>query len=220
MLRTILAIDDNEDIQVLLRHILGDKYCLFVEASGEAGLQTALKEKPELVILDLGLPEMDGFELCNRFRSLPDLENVPIIILSASKGAEVHAKAYKLGADNYLEKPFEKEELLAIVESKLRYTSNPRKTIGSLTVDMKAGSVYHEGLKLDLTPKEFKILGILWESNGDVVSRDAILKRVWENTHVSDRVIDNHITALRKKVAPAGVKIESVYSEGYRIVVN
>lgn len=219
MLRTILAIDDSEDIRVLLQKILGEKYKLFLEASGEDGLRSALKIKPDLILLDIGLPEMDGLELCNRFRCLPDLENVPIIILSGRKGPEAHAEAYSQGADNYIEKPFSKEELLALIEAKLKFSSGGmRRTVGNVTIDLKSGSAYVEGQRLDLTPKEFKILTVLWENIGNVTGRDKILKTVWENTHVSDRVIDNHVTSLRKKLTSSSLKIDSVYSEGYKLI--
>lgn len=218
-MRTILAIEDSEDTRNLLGSILGSRYKLFMEESAEDGLKTALRIKPELILLDLGLPEMDGYELCNRFRSLPDLESVPIIILSGQTGVEAHSKAYRLGADNYLEKPFAKEELLAIIESKLKYSNKSmRKTIGNLTMDLKNGWAYVGSEKLELTPKEFKILALMWESIDQVISREGILKHVWDKTHVSDRVIDNHITALRKKMKDSGLRIESIYGEGYKLI--
>jgi len=217
-LRTILAIDDCEDIRNLLYTILGRDYRLFLEPTAENGLSTAIKVKPELVILDLGLPEMDGYELCNRFRSIPDLENIPIIILSGELGSEAHIKAYKLGADNYLEKPFDKEELLALVQSKLKFSGVMRKTIGNLTVDLKSGSSYLNSEKMDLTPKEFKILTLLWENIDSVIPRSDILSYVWEKTHVSDRVIDNHVTSLRKKLNGCTLRVESVYGEGYKLI--
>ena len=220
-MRTILAIDDSEDTRNLVHSILGHNYKLFLDSNAEDGLKTALEAKPELIILDLGLPEMDGYELCNRIRSIPDLENTPIIILSGRKGTDAHAKAYRLGADNYLEKPFEKEELLAIVESKLKFTTpNLRRTIGNLTVDLKTSTAEINDDKLDLTPKEFKILAILWTNIDGVVSREAILKFVWDKTHVSDRVIDNHVTALRKKFNDCTLRIDSVYGEGYKLISN
>lgn len=215
-----MAIDDSEDIRNLLYSVLGREYRLFLEPTAEEGLQTAIKSRPELIILDLGLPEMDGYELCNRFRQIPDLENIPIIILSGEKGTDAHAKAYRLGADNYLEKPFDKEELLALVESKLKFSGVMRKTVGNLTVDLKSGSAYLDSKKLDLTPKEFKILSLLWENIDQVISRGAILEYVWDQTHVSDRVIDNHVTSLRKKMHGCTLRLESVYGEGYKLLSN
>lgn len=221
MKKKILAIDDSEDIRTLLKHILSDSYELVTEATGEYGLKSALIFKPDLIILDLGLPEMDGFELCNRFRSLPDLEEVPIIILSGQKGAEVHTKAYTLGADNFIEKPFDHDELQALIKSKLRLGgSTTRKNLGDVTIDLKKGSAYYKGDKIDLTPKEFKILAVLSLKLGQVTTREEIFKKVWEKTHVSDRVIDNHVTALRKKMMNTGVLIESVYAEGYKISIS
>ena len=221
MKNTLLAIDDSEDIRNLLQLVLGDLYDLHLEPTGEDGLRTALSLKPDLIILDLGLPEMDGFELCNRFRSLPDLEEVPIIILSGQKGVDVHVKAYKLGADNFIEKPFNHEELLALVESKLRFgPPQMRKTIGDVTIDLKSGSAYINSEKLDLTPKEFKILSVLWQNINKVTSREEIFKKVWEKTHVSDRVIDNHVTSLRKKMVSSSLLIESIYAEGYKLSIK
>ena len=201
MRRRILAIDDNIDIRNLLRHVLSSEFDLVMEDSGESGLKAAVNFRPDLIILDLGTPEMDGFELCERFRKLPDLEHTPIIILSGQTGAAVHAKAYTLGADNYLEKPFNAEELLALINSKFRKSIIvPKKNIGHLTLDLKRNVLISHGERVDLTPKEFKILALLWEKLDNTVSREEILDQVWEGTHVSHRVIDNHITALRKKV--------------------
>ena len=162
---------------------------------------------------------MDGLELCGRFRKLPDLEQVPIIILSGFK-AEIHSKAYDLGADNYLEKPFVPDELLSLINSKFRLSKSiTRKSIGDVTMDLSVGSVYVKGSKIDLTPKEFKILNVMWDNVGEIVTRQKILTSVWENVHVSDRVIDNHMTSLRKN-GEAGVMIESVYGEGYRLQIQ
>ncbi len=221
MRRRILAIDDNIDIRNLLRHVLSSEYDLVMEDSGESGLKAAVNFRPDLIILDLGLPEMDGFELCERFRKLPDLEHTPIIILSGQTGASVHAKAFTLGADNYLEKPFNSEELLALINSKFRKSIIvPKKSIGHLTLDLKRNVLISHGEKVDLTPKEFKILALLWEKLDNTVSREEILEQVWEGTHVSHRVIDNHITALRKKVTPHSVNVESIYGEGYQVSIN
>lgn len=221
MRRRILAIDDNIDIRNLLRHVLSKDFDLVMEDSGDTGLNAAVNFKPDLIILDLGLPEMDGLELCERFRKLPDLEHTPIIILSGQTGAEIHAKAYSLGADNYLEKPFNAEELLALINSKFRKSIIvPKKSAGHLTLDFKKNVLLSHGEKVDLTPKEFKILSLLWEKVGEVVSREDILSYVWEGTHVSHRVIDNHITALRKKVGAHSIVVESIYGEGYQLTIN
>jgi two-component system alkaline phosphatase synthesis response regulator PhoP len=221
MRRRILAIDDNIDIRNLLRHVLSKDFDLVMEDSGDSGLKAAVNFKPDLIILDLGLPEMDGLELCERFRKLPDLEHTPIIILSGQTGAEIHAKAYSLGADNYLEKPFNAEELIALINSKFRKSIIvPKKSAGHLTLDFKKNILLSHGERVDLTPKEFKILSLLWDKVGEVVSRDDILSFVWEGTHVSYRVIDNHITALRKKVGAHSIIVESIYGEGYQLIIN
>ena len=204
-----------------LHWICCQEFDLVMEDSGDTGLKSAVNFKPDLIILDLGLPEMDGLELCERFRKLPDLEHTPIIILSGQTGAEIHAKAYSLGADNYLEKPFNSEELLALINSKFRKSIIvPKKSAGHLTLDFKKNVLLSHGEKVDLTPKEFKILSLLWDKAGEVVSREDILSYVWEGTHVSHRVIDNHITALRKKVGAHSIAVESIYGEGYQLMIN
>ena len=101
-MRTILIIEDSEDQRNLLGSLLGSRYRLFMEGTAEEGLKRALIVKPELILLDLGLPEMDGYELCNRVRSIPDLESVPIVILSGQHGVEAHSKAYRLGPTTIL----------------------------------------------------------------------------------------------------------------------
>ena len=219
--KRILAIEDNLDVRNLLRHVLSKDFDLVMEENGAEGLKAAVNFRPDLIILDLGLPEMDGFDLCERFRKLPDLEHTPIIILSGQTGAEVHTKAYDLGADNYLEKPFNADELLALVNSKFRKTMlSLKKNIGHLSLDLKKNVLLSHGEKVDLTPKEFKIVALLWDKMNEVVTREDILEQVWEGTHVSHRVIDNHITALRKKVTTHGMSVESVYGEGYQLLIN
>ena len=107
-----------------------------------------------------------------------------------------------------------------MIKSKLRLGgSTTRKNIGDVTIDLKKGSAYYKGDKIDLTPKEFKILAVLSLKLGQVTTREEIFKKVWEKTHVSDRVIDNHVTALRKMMN-TGVLIESVYAEGYKISIS
>ena len=200
MKKKILAIDDSEDIRMLLRHILSEDYDLITEATGEFGLKSALVFKPELIILDLGLPEMDGLSYVTDFALCLIWKRFLLLFCLAKRHAEVHTKAYTLGADNFIEKPFDHAELQALIKSKLRLGgSTTRKNLGEVMIDLKKGSAYYRGDKIDLTPKEFKILAVLSLKVGEVTSREEIFKKVWEKTHVSDRVIDNHVTAIRKK---------------------
>lgn len=217
-MKTILVIDDDADLKIYLKTVLSPLYKVVFADNGQQGLVSATENKPDLIVMDLGLPDISGYELCNQIRAVKELEETPIVVLSAKTGANAHTMAYKLGADNYLEKPFEKDELLAMVESRLKKSNKKiNQNYGDIEIDLRSFTVTKKGQKMDLTPKEFKILCYLLDHLDEVVSRERILNSVWEGVTVTDRVIDNHITSLRKKISDSSLKIESVYSEGYKI---
>ncbi len=217
-MKTILIIDDSLDMRMLLSATLKGTYHIIEASSGLDGIKKAFESQPELILLDLDMPEMSGYEVCDRLRADVQFKNIPIIILSSKKGPDAHSLAYKLGADNYLEKPFDKTELLTLIEARVKKNSIlAQLSIGNLEVDLKALTVRVEGKNLELTPKEFKILTSLIERQGDIVERDILLSSVWQGKKVSGRVIDNHITALRKKLEVSNMVLESIYGSGYKL---
>ncbi len=218
-MKSILIIDDDIEIRHLLQKQLSGQYQIFAIDNAESGMLIAQEKRPDLIILDLELPGTNGYEFCNQFRNHPFLNDTPILILSAKKGSSAHTMAYKLGANNYLEKPFDIGELSALVESILkRQKASIKKIIRNLEIDITSHSVNINNKLIDLTPKEFKILSFLIEHEGEVISRDRLLNIVWGDSHVTDRVVDNHITSIRKKISEGEVKIESIYAEGYRLI--
>jgi len=220
-LKSILAIDDDIEIRHLLQKHLSNNYQLLSTDNAEAGMSMAQEKRPDLIILDLELPGVSGYEFCNQFRNHPFLNDTPIIILSSKKGSSAHTMAYKLGADNYLEKPFDLGELLAMIEAIFkRSKTQTKKLIGNLEVDLTSHSVTISNKTIDLTPKEFKILNFLIAHEGEVVSRDRLLNIVWGEANVTDRVVDNHITSIRKKIFEGKIKIESIYAEGYKLTAD
>lgn len=219
-MKSILVIEDSIDTQILIKKILSPVYQVTILDSADGAMEVIIKNKPDLLLLDLNLPGISGYEFCNQIRSRHEFNELPIIIISAKSDTNSHVMAYKLGADNFLDKPFEKDELLALVETKLKRTFQERHIFNNLQIDVSLHQVMVDDVKIDLTPKEFKILHLLLKHMGEVLSRERILNSVWGDAHVTDRVIDNHINALRKKLAGAEISIESVYSEGYRILVH
>lgn len=210
---SILIFEDSEEtIELLKKHLKG--YQNSFAKTGEEGLSLFQKKSFDIIILDLSLPDMSGFEICN---SIKEKSDVPIIILSAKKGAEAHTMAYKLGADNYLEKPFNKAELLALVENKLKLPKSS-KEYGNFQIDTQRLVVTIGKKELPLTNKEFKTLSYLFEHFNTLVSRKDLLEHLWPDEEVKPRVVDNHITGLRKKLLKADVEIEGVYGKGYKLV--
>ena len=217
-MKSILIIDDDQEIRTLLAKHLSSMYNLIHADSAEQGMPIAETKRPDLIILDLELPGINGYEFCSQFRNHPFLSDTPIVILSSKKGSNAHTMAYKLGADNYLEKPFDVSELMAMIEAILkRQKSSSKKIINNLEIDLSSHTVTIHDKQIEFTPKEFKILAFLVGHEEEVISRERLLNMIWGDAHVTDRVIDNHITSIRKKISEGNVKIESIYSEGYRL---
>ena len=220
-MKTILAIDDDIEIRTLFSNYLSKKYNLILTDTAEKGFEIALKIIPDIIILDLELPGVNGYEFCSQFRNNTSLNETPIVIISSKKGANAHTMAYKLGADNYLEKPFDSGELKALIESILRrQKSTTKKNLSNIQIDFETHIASIDSQIIDMTPKEFKILAYLIGHPGEVISRERLLNVIWGDAHVTDRVIDNHITSIRRKMEKGNIKIESIYSEGYRLTVN
>jgi two-component system KDP operon response regulator KdpE len=200
----ILVVDDEPNILATLVPLLRSRgYEVFTAMSGRAALETVEREKPDLVVLDLGLPDIDGVDLCRQVR---DAGNVPIVVLSARGAEGDKVRALDVGADDYVTKPFGSEELLARIRAALRRSelpSPPSEPIvrGALVIDRERFRVLRDGEELRLTPKEFELLTYLAQHPGRVLTHRAILKAIWGPNAVDQpehlRVL---IGALRKKV--------------------
>jgi two-component system KDP operon response regulator KdpE len=201
----ILLVDDEVSIQRAMAPLLRSRgYGVSVAGSGREALQAFEREQPDLLILDLGLPDMDGGEVCRRVRERSD---TPILILSARGGEKDKVAALDEGADDYVTKPFGPEELMARVRAALRRshgrerTLHGRLTTGDLTIDFDRRRVYRGELEIRLTPKEFDLLTLLAANAGRVLTHRTILKTIW-GTHVTDH--PEHLRVLmgqlRRKV--------------------
>jgi two-component system response regulator ResD len=235
MSQKILVIEDEEGIVHLLKLYLRDAgYEVTAASDGANGLALHAREHPDLVILDIMLPTIDGFEVCRRIRSW---SKTPILMLTARGDVEDRVSGLDMGADDYLVKPFSPRELLSRVRAILRRTEE-REALGSqahaggqgnntvpvlrfpgLTVDLPARRVEVNGIEVALTPTEFDLLALLAQSPNRVFTRDILMNKVWGYDYLGDgHTIDVHISALRKKIE-ANVEqryIKTVWRVGYK----
>ncbi len=182
------------------------------------------KKKPDLIILDLMLPDEDGLEICKKLKRMDDFSDVPIIILSAKDTESDRVIGLELGADDYITKPFSPREMVARVKAVLRRKTEKgekKLEVGDmLTVDLEKYETYVRGERVELTTTEFKILKLLATKRGIVFSRDQILDYLWgDEKIVIDRTIDMHVKNLRKKLGTAAMLIKSIRGIGYKLEV-
>ena len=221
----VLIVEDEPDIrELVVHHHKREGYQVSVAASGEEALRQVQASPPDLVLLDLMMPAMNGLEVCRRLRQDPVTASLPIVMLTA-KGDEVdRVLGLELGADDYVVKPFSPKELLARVRAVLRRSlpapgASPT-TLGALTIDPGTHTVSVGDEVLALTPKEFDLLRALVEARGRVLSREFLLDRVWGYSRASEiesRTVDVHVRRLRVKLGPEGRRVLTVKSVGYRM---
>lgn len=215
----ILVVEDDKDIQDILYNYLVDAgYCIVIASDGEEGI-TKFDDSVHLVLLDIMLPNIDGFKVCEKIR---DRSDVPIIMLTALGDEMNEIKGYKYQADDYVAKPFSPKVLLHKIDRILkRYNQIPNtksKQIyyQGLTMDLEGRHIFLNDVELCLTQKEFDILCVLLRNLGMVFTRQMILDSVWqENDYVEDRVVDSHMKNLRKKLGENYIK--TIRGVGYRI---
>jgi DNA-binding response OmpR family regulator len=223
----VLVVEDDEAMAVALRDgFTYEGYDVTVARDGEEGLRGARENPPELMILDVMLPKMTGLEVCKQLRG--EGSQLPIIMLTA-RGQEIDkVLGLKLGADDYVTKPFSFMELMARVEAVLRRSQpgglghRSAYEFGDMTVDTDRHDATKNGKPIELTPREFRLLGYLLEHRGEVVSREELLDAVWGyDTIPFTRTVDTHIAKLRKKIeddASDPQHIITVHRLGYKFV--
>ena len=223
----ILIVDDEEDILSLVEYNLKKEgYRTIGVKTGEAALQLVEEQTPDLIILDLMLPEMDGLEVCRILKSNENTSDIPIIMLTA-KGEETDiVVGLEIGADDYVTKPFSPRVLLARTKALLRRkTKEPISKeiiqVENLVIDTGKYLVTIEGKPISLTSTEFNLLRFLAQHRGKVFTRNQLLDNVWKDeTFVIDRTVDVHIRSLRKKLGSAANLIETVRGVGYRLAMR
>ncbi len=224
----ILVVEDEADIGGLIKHALERRADMSVDlvASGAAALAAVAAQPPDLMILDLNLPGVDGMEVCRVLRGRPLTAALPIIMLTARTDEGDRVAGLDLGADDYVTKPFSLRELAARVRAVLRRKQGS--SAGSpvsvyrgrhLVADFDAVSVTVDGKGVKLTRREFELLRFLVENRNRVISRDRLLERVWGySKFIETRSVDVHVGRLRSKLGAAGEQIETVVGLGYRFV--
>jgi two-component system phosphate regulon response regulator PhoB len=224
MSQRILVVDDEPDITALVAyHLARGGYRVSTAATGTEALRLARTERPDLVILDLMLPGVSGYDVLAELRRLDDTRDVGVILLTARREEVDRIRGLTLGADDYLTKPFSPAELSLRVGAVLRRLGAPSVaggstlTAGPLTVDRAAHRASLDGHELPLTATEFKLLVTLLERRGRVQSRPHLLETVWEaQPDIQTRTVDMHVQRLRSKLGDHGRMIETVRGLGYR----
>jgi len=220
--RKILIVEDDRDITEMLEYNLTEEgYETISALNGRTGVELAGKRHPDLIILDIMMPIMDGFEVCRALKSDLLTAEIPIIILSAKSQETDKVLGLEFGADDYVTKPFSPRELIARIRAILRRGREHRTTsttkAGDILIDNTRHKVTVRGEEISLTFTEFKLLEFLAQRPGVVLSRDRILDVVsGEDTIVCDRTVDAHVKSLRRKLGPARDYIETVRGAGYR----
>jgi len=220
----ILIVEDERDLAELLAFNLEKEgYQTLVALDGRTGLERVRTEKPDLIILDLMLPEVNGIDFCKHLRKQESTAALPVIMVTA-KGEEIDkVVGFEVGADDYLVKPFSTRELLLRIKAVLRRTvaddgSGKSILIGPLMVDTVRHRVTVNNEEVVLTSTEFKLLLTLAERLGRMQSREHLLSHVWGYNHTADtRTVDTHITRLRSKLGDAGEMIKTVRGFGYKM---
>ena len=221
---TILDVDDEANIiELACMYLEQDGFRVQSATDGAKALDMIARHPPALMVLDLMLPEVDGWEVCRRVRSGKAASNLPIIMLTARDDDVDKIVGLELGADDYVTKPFNPRELVARVKAILRRTQRTVHTeapvhVGDVTIDPTRHEVTIAGQSVDLRPKEFDLLLTLAEHQGIVLSREQLLNLVWGYDFYGEtRTVDVHIAHLRKKLIDSDVKIETVPSVGYKL---
>jgi len=218
---TLLLVDDEPDILEFVSYNLKKEgFNVLTAPNGEAGLKLAKKEKPQLILLDVMMPGMDGIETCDQIRKVPDLENSLIAFLTARGEDYSQVAGFDAGADDYITKPIKPKVLVSRIKALLRrygQSSNSSALLefGDLSIDLDKYQVNYKGDKLDLPRKEFELLTLLTSRPGKVFHRDEILDKIWGNeVVVGGRTIDVHIRKLREKIGEKYIK--TVKGVGYK----
>lgn len=228
MTHRILVVDDEADITALVAyHLAKAGYRVSTAANGVDALKAAREERPSVVVLDLMLPGMSGYEVLQELRRGEDTAQVGVILLTARREEADRLRGLSLGADDYLVKPFSPAELALRVTALLRRLAAPAVSSGStltagpITVDRSAHRATLDGAELTLTATEYKLLLTLIERRGRVQSRPQLLETVWEaQPDIQTRTVDMHVQRLRSKLGDAGNLIETVRGFGYRFRGN
>src|SRR6195952_4499625 len=218
----ILIVDDEPDILELIEYNLKKEgYQVFTATNGQEGITVAKKVHPDLIILDIMMPKMDGIEACRLMRAIPEFKNTFMVFLTARSEEYSEIAGFNVGADDYIAKPIKPRALVSRINAILRRNAPAEEVIdnkleiGSLVIDREAYLVFQKGQKAVLAKKEFELLYLLASKPGKVYTREVILKNIWEDSVVvTNRTIDVHIRKVREKLGDD--VISTVKGVGYK----
>lgn len=217
----ILIVDDEPDIlEVIEYNLLKEDYSVIRASNGKIALEKAINEKPNLILLDIMMPEMDGIEVCRELRSMREFDNTLIAFLTARNEDFTQVQGFDVGADDYITKPIKPRILLSRIKALLRRTQSAdtqseKVTYGDLAIDEEKFLVYVKGVPITLAKKEFELIQLLASKPGKVFTRQEIFNRIWGmDVIVGDRTIDVHIRKIREKIGEDFIK--TIKGIGYK----
>ncbi|RKH42474.1 response regulator [Corallococcus sicarius] len=221
----VLIVDDERDLAELIDfNLRGAGFSTRLAFTGEAALEAAREQSPDVVLLDLMLPDLSGIEVCRHLRANSQLRDVLIVMLTAKSEEADRIRGFEVGADDYVVKPFSVRELVLRLKAILRRSSAPKDSLpplalGPLRLDVTAHRFYVEGQETSLTALEFRLMEHLMARLGRVQTREQLLEEVWGlSSALETRTIDTHVMRLRDKLGSARALLETVRGVGYRIV--
>ena len=219
----LLIVDDEPQIREVLKEFLEDSFNLEFATNGREAIDKTNEWKPDVILMDMMMPEMDGVTACKILREQDFTRHIPVLMLTAANTSVERIKAFDFGVDDYLAKPFDLDELKVRLYSKIKRANDQQNimadklVIGNLSLDDRKREVVIAGNAIDLSPVEYGIVKLLMNCVEQVVSREKIMRTVWEDQNKNDRLIDAHMTALRKKLTSFDGDFQTVYGAGYRL---
>lgn len=228
MQKKVLVVDDEQDIVDLISYnLVKEGYTVYAASNGTQAVESAIALQPDLVILDVMMPGMDGFDVCRTLRGNLSTQSVAIMFLTAKSGEIDQILGLELGADDYIQKPISPRVLTARVKTILRRGGETIRTetiaapeilqIGALEINRQNYTIRVDRKEIFFPKKEFELLAFLATNTGKVFTRESLLRRIWgESVYVIDRTVDVHISKIREKIAPYSNWIETVKGVGYR----
>ncbi len=227
----ILAVEDESTTQIMLQHSLGSIYELIITGNLKRALECLSHFKPDLILLDIHLPDGNGFDFFNTLKENTQYSRIPVMFLSLESDIKIKVKSFSAGAYDYITKPFNESELVARIDAHCARSEEVRSAhyipeiFGDLVIDVEALQVYRldkNGSKnlLSLSPTEYKLLECFLSHLGKTLSREEISKKVWNKSHFQSRTVDRHISSLRKKLGPTGIHLKTISQGGYLLSID
>lgn len=224
--RTVLVVDDESTIREFLAQVLSMRYQVILAKCGSEALRLARTRKVSVILLDILMPGKSGIDVCKELRTDPATRSISIIMLTALNEPDQRTQAFIAGADDFVSKPFNPDELLARVEAKIRRSEEIKPQVvstlqfGDLSLDFIEQKAEIAGQPIEVGQIELKILKCLIHHEGQLVGRDVLHQFVWGDESPSDRALDPHITTLRKKLSSSRGILKTVYGKGYSLVLR